>query len=645
MRRILRIGLLLSIPLLGALVYWPGLSGGFLFDDHANLVLDPDWKAETLAPSELYRAMALGIASDFGRPIALLSFAVNHALTGLAPWPLKATGLAFHLLNGVLIALLCRQLFALAPAAVERERMGVYAATLVALAWTVHPLQVSSALYIVQRMEVGAHTGVLLALLCYLHARRRQMAGRSGWPWLLLAGGWTAFGLGFKESALLVPGYAFALELCVLRFRGREGRRSRAWIAAYSLGIAVAVAGYLFVLLPKFGAEAAYATRDFTLAERLLTQPRVLRTYLGQMLFPVPSSLLFYYDHFPISRNLLGTPSPLPAILLLLALAGAAALARRRWPLVSLGIAWFFVAHALTSNIVPLELAFEHRNYFALLGILIALAQVMAWASSRLHMDARRTLAALPVAFLAVLCAIQAQTWGDPFRLAIALASRNPESPRASYDLGQYMLALAGSDRASPLLDLAEREFEHAAALPGSSPLPEQALIVTRARRGLPISRDLWERFKRKLVRRAVGPQEISALYGVVQCRVAGQCALDDNQLLGAFVGVLRRNPGSASLHAMYANYALNVLHDYALAVDMSEEAIRLQPDEVQYKANLARILAAQDVTATELAELIEQIRREDTHGRYAREIERTFRPPPPAPTPPGPGEASRHAP
>ena len=45
---------------------------------------------------------------------------------------------------------------------------------------------------------------------------------------------------------------------------------------------------------------------------------------------------------------------------------------RRQRPLVALGIAWFFAAQLLTATVVPLELVFEHRNYFASLGICLA---------------------------------------------------------------------------------------------------------------------------------------------------------------------------------------------------------------------------------------------------------------------------------
>src|SRR5690606_408703 len=94
------------------LVWQAALAGGFIFDDVPNLVRASGWKAASLAPAGLLEAMRAGLTSDGGRPLAILSFAINHALTGLDPWWLKATSLALHAVNAVLVALLVRQLLA-----------------------------------------------------------------------------------------------------------------------------------------------------------------------------------------------------------------------------------------------------------------------------------------------------------------------------------------------------------------------------------------------------------------------------------------------------------------------------------------------------------------------------------------------------
>lgn len=612
---------LAALAALAAAVFWPGLGGGFLFDDYPNLVNDPDWRIRSLTLAECWRAMTHGLSSASGRPLAMLSFGIDHLLFGLDPHALKRTNILIHLINASLVLVLAQKLFRFLPA--DAAQPGRVAAFLLACAWLMHPLQVSSVLYIVQRMELGAHTFVLLALLAYLRARQAQIAGDRAWTWWLASGAALMLGLGFKETSLLVPGYALLIELTLLHFRGAENRPDRGLIGLYAVGCIATVALFLLVILPGYATSAAYAARDFSVGERLLTQMPVLVMYLDQMVLPIPAKMVFYYDHLTISRSLLDPATTLAAGLLLLALISVAIAVRRRWPLTALGIGWFFVAHALTSNVVPLELAFEHRNYFALLGLLLALVQPLRAAGARLNADARVVLAILPVLALAIFASLHVHTWAEPMRLAMSLASQNPDSPRASYALGALMLEQSGNDSSTPMWSLARKEFQHSASLPNSPALAEQAIIMMDGRSGKAVSAEAWSRFRSKLTAKTqLGAQEIESLYAISHCRIAGQCTFDDRELLHTFVTVLGHNPRSARLHTLYANFAWNVLKDTTLAVQMAREAVELAPRDIDYQVNLAQFLSAQELLENipgnqqELQGLLGNIRRANRGGR-----------------------------
>ncbi|HEY8385690.1 MAG TPA: hypothetical protein VIK82_05645 [Porticoccaceae bacterium] len=611
---------LLILLVAGGLLYRPGLGGGFIFDDYPNLVEDPDWKITSLDLETLHAVIGSGIASFLGRPLAILSFALNHYFTGMDPRAMKLVGVAFHLLNSLLVYFLARRLLALVAIGV---RTAQWAAWLLAFAWMAHPLQASTVLYVVQRMEVGALTGVLLSLLAYLRAREAMRYGLHAWPWWIAVVVAGLVGLGFKETALLLPGYTLALECCLLGFRGRSDLRSRPLVLVYVIGVLVALAAFCWKVLPAMLAPEAYAFRDFTLGERLLTQLSVLALYLRQMLLPWPESLWFYYDNFPVSKGLFQPWATFASLLLLLVLATIAVTCRRRWPLTSLGLAWFFVAHALTSNVVPFELVFEHRNYFALLGILLALVQPLAWLGGRISPEIRIPLVALPVIFATVMGGLQIATWGDPMRLATTLASRNPESSRAGYELGRLLFDRAQGDPASPLWSLAEQEFLHAARLPGSSPLPDQALIILAASHGQAVDPEVWRLFREKLTRRRAGPQEIGALTAVVDCRIGGRCAFEDEQaLFEVLTATLRVNPDSAVIHAVYGNYAFNVLRDPELGINMLREAVTLDPSQIAFRIGLARFLLASDLrNSPEVAETMAVLRAGKARGMYATEL------------------------
>lgn len=573
-------------------LYWPGLYGGFLFDDIPNLVHDPDWKVTSGHPDEWLRAVLSGISSNSGRPLAMLSFAVNHALTGMDPFWLKLSNVLMHALNGVLAWGLCRRLFAHLPDTV-RVRPGNFAALLVAAAWLLHPLQASTVLYVVQRMEIGAATCVFIALLCYLRARDAMIARQSWWPWALGAFTATFLGLGFKESALLAPGFALIIEFALLRFRGPGDRPSRSLISTYCVVAVFGLAGYLAVALPIIQSPSAYGGRNFSLIERLLTQLPVLAMYLKQSLLPLPDFLSFHYDNFPVSRGLLTPPTTAISGLLLLAMAFSALALRRRMPLYALGVAWFYVSHAMTSNVIPLELAFEHRNYISLLGVLIALVQPACALGARLHADARVVMAALPVVALAWLGSVQAGTWGDPMRLAWTLENRNPTSVRASYGLGKELLLASGNVSSTPAWSLAYGQFAQASTLPGTSALPIQALLVLDGQRGMPIPSTRWQQFRDRLVAKPIGPEGASSLHAVSQCRIERRCRFQDEELLDTFLAVLARNPGNPTVHTQYANFLWNVAGDRALAIEVQREALALDPGRDASRIALAQFLGA----------------------------------------------------
>src|SRR3546814_20848978 len=95
--------------------------------------------------------------------------------------------------------------------------------------------------------------------------------------------------------------------------------------------------------------------------------------------------------------------SDLPAIAAVLALLGTAWSLRTRWPLFALGVFLFFAAHFIASTVVGLELAFEHRNHFALIGMVLAIGSLLAHASQRLRIRPSMPALVCPL-LLACLC-------------------------------------------------------------------------------------------------------------------------------------------------------------------------------------------------------------------------------------------------
>src|SRR3984885_13655768 len=110
LRSSIHLTLLLAALAITAALYWPGLQGGFLFDDYPNIVDNHNVQPVDAKFSSLVAAALSSPSSQFKRPLASLSFALNYLATGLDPYWMKLTNLIIHLLNGLLVFLLSRVL-------------------------------------------------------------------------------------------------------------------------------------------------------------------------------------------------------------------------------------------------------------------------------------------------------------------------------------------------------------------------------------------------------------------------------------------------------------------------------------------------------------------------------------------------------
>lgn len=421
------------MALLVAWAYWPGLSGPFLFDDFGNLdVLGAygrirDW------PTFLYY-LTSGNADPTGRPVAVLSFLLDARDWPADPWPFKCTNLLLHLINTGLLAWVIARLqdglLRRNPAAVISPWTPLLAAAL----WAAHPLFVSTTLYVVQREAMLPLTFVLLALLAWDRAVLAFAASRNvrGWCWTVFGVGAATLLAGFsKANGFLAPALAGLAYLACLRPATASTPRRRADIAAWlCLGVpTLLIVGYLIHVAWQLWPLPSLPTRDWTLPERLLSEPRALWTYLGQWLLPRAGGGGVYVEDFAASRTWLAPWTTLPAILGLLASATWSIAYRRRFPILCLAILFFLVAHLLESTTIPLELYFEHRNYLSMALFGWPLAHFLLRSGAYPHY--RAVAATLILAALLMLTHARATVWGNPVLLGMLSADYRHDSARA----------------------------------------------------------------------------------------------------------------------------------------------------------------------------------------------------------------------
>jgi hypothetical protein len=416
------------------LAYRPGLSGTFQLDDHPNLSTLEALKDEPTA-DQFAQFLLKGIASPLGRPVSLMSFAVQAGEWPDNPGAFILGNILLHLVNGTL---LFWWLLRVARLRGDPGPDRLYVPLAATVIWLIAPIQASAVLYVVQRMTELAATFVFLGMGLYLVGRERMAAGavRPGLTWMSV-GMLVGAGLGTlaKENAAQMPLMVLALECTLLAHLPRP-RAWRLWAAPFLAAPALALLAYVaWTGLAATG----YWGRDFTPVERLLSEPRALFMYLHKMLAPWPSAIRLLYDDFPASRGLLSPWTTSVAIAALAGFAFAAWKLRTAVPMFAFAVLWFLSCHVLESSALPLELVFEHRNYQASAGVWLALAAdgalVIRRASSQV---ARSVFAALAAAYLVLHATVTWQVatlWGRPLELAAWTAAQLPDSARAQQGL------------------------------------------------------------------------------------------------------------------------------------------------------------------------------------------------------------------
>lgn len=569
-------GLLAGLCALVSLaVMWPGRGGDFIFDDVPNIVDNRYLQLSDLSWDSLKRS-SLSYAPGHGsRPLAMLSFALDYWRGGgLNPGVFKETSLFIHGLTVLALAFMLRLLLTMAH---WSPRRAGWMALAVAMAWAVHPLQVSSALYVVQRMQTLGTLFLVLALWAYLCARQAGIAGQASTKYWGLFALSALLGLACKEDVILLPGFTWILELTVLGFRAASPQQSARWRRGYQLLIGLGAAFFLLGVLPHYWSSDPYAWRGFNSMERLLTQGRVLVMYLGQMLLPLPQYLPFYYDDLLPSRGLLNPATTLASLVLLAGILAWAWHWRVRQPVFAAGVMLFFMGHFITSNVLNLELVFEHRNHFPLIGILMALGALAGMAADRVRIS-RGAAGLLGGAVLLTLCLltfIRASIWGSPLQFAMQGADWAPNSPRALQLLCKTYYNRSGGDPDHPFFSFAIQTCEKAAYLPNEF-VALSDLITLKTIKGEDATAD-WQALRERLQHAIISPESRDLPWLMVN-NINKGVPLDSRQMVKTIMAYAERVQLAPAEAANLADYVLYQSQEPARAYALYEKAIRQSP-------------------------------------------------------------------
>ncbi len=442
--------------LLAIACYGPSLSGPFLFDDIPNLELMGDRGGLTSIESYI-EFITSAQAGPIGRPLSLASFALDGQNWPTDPRPFRVTNLILHLVNGLLIFALARLIFSTVHTRTTADKLALICMAL----WLLHPLLVSTTAYVIQRMAQLSCLFTLAGLITFMHGRKTLSDDpQRGWIWIVAGMGICgALALLSKETGILLPFYALIIELTVFNSVALARHHRTAIIAILCTPLVLLLA---YMAVSWQSTILTFEFRPYSMQERLLTQPVVLLDYLRQVLSPQLSGLGLFHDDFPISRGLLDPIVTLASIVMIATLLFLSIWFRRRWPLVSLGILWFFIGHSLEAGPIALEIYFEHRNYLPLLGPVIALCSMLPLLSEKL----RRALPAILILVIGMECFLTwqaAATWGSEERFMQTTLVEHPDSLRAQqYVANRLIIQRQFPDALAVQDSLAAKYPEHA---------------------------------------------------------------------------------------------------------------------------------------------------------------------------------------
>ena len=545
----------------GIIIYSNTLRVPFVFDDLVYIKDNPILKDPLNLPAIISFAPS--------RWIGFFSFAINYYF---GDWN---TG-GYHLVNLMIhigSAICCYGLLFLTLRTPRMQNRPVEHKSLLALLagliFLTHPVQTEAVTYIWQRVESLAGFLFLFSLLLYVKARLDANAEKPSSPphlsWSYVISCLLAYACAMtKETAITLPVIIILYEIVFFGDFRKPSKHALVRLLPFLS---------LVIVVPVLASESPVVTSNLMYESPpagtyLLTQTRVITTYLRLLVWPVGQNL--DYD-FPLSESLL-EPGVIAGILLILSLAGVAILVRRSSPLIAFGIIWFFLTLSPTSSVVPLpDVIFEHRLYLPLAGFAFVLVGIPAMAERRIRI--LTTVLIITILIFSVSTYRRNGVWQDDVKLWQDTVAKSPRKARPRVNLATAYIKIKEYDRALAELSRAlSLKPDYAAAHENEGVAYFHKKDYHRA----------IAAFQRAI---ELSPNQASAYYGRGEAYMRlgkGDLAIED------FRKVLSINPSHLSARN---NLGLLLAEKgaYPKAIREFEAVLRLEPNHKDASFNLAR--------------------------------------------------------
>jgi hypothetical protein len=470
-----------------------------------------------------------------GRPISVASFTLNYLFFGATPFSFKAVNLGLHFVTSLAISLFIYLLVILQPRA---RKHAIPIALMTGFIWLVHPLQVSTVLYPVQRMTQLCHLFILMGLNTYLWGRIRlnkmqpyayQIIGASLFIFFPLA-------VLSKETGVLFPWYLICIEYFLLQFHCRhqkDKKRLKRANSLMSLSLLLGAVFYYWLHLEKF--LNIFAEKNISLIDRLLTETKVVILYMKLIFLPQIGEMGLYHDDFPISTHI--DVNVFISCLLLTFSAILIIYFRKRASIVSFGLSWFFLSQAIESTALPLELVFEHRNYLAMVGLIfIPVYYFVLFINKKSNLKkASIFLFSTIVILMMTLTYFRSVSWSSPQKFLISERLHHPQSARVHIEIANWYLNNKQYENAFTELESAQLIEPYNGGI-----ILHKILIHCRAKS---VPAELYEEALKTVRQGAITPYVILVLDQMVQNMFNHQCSSVDKDKISLIIQEAMKNP------------------------------------------------------------------------------------------------------
>jgi len=560
------------IALIAFALYWPAMSGPFLFDDFFNL-------NSLQLNGGIYGFQAWldfvfsGGSSFLGRPLALATFTINAQTWPADPLPFKITNIIIHCFNAWLVFYLLEKIKVLYNQTHD-IKINRFAPIIGATIWLLHPIHLTTILQVIQRMTLLSGTFILLSLIGYIYyLKKYKLTVNKSFviliTFLTIMG---LFGILSKETAIIVPLMMFALNYTIFRKHlAQNPKFTFIWQSLLLCGpLLLFLVGSVYL---SSNLEDLWQARDFTLIERLLTEARILFQYLSHIFIPRASGAGLFHDDIVISTSFISPITTLSSVIGLAVIICLAIKIKKSAPFFSLAILWYLLGHIFESTVWPLELYFEHRNYIPSICLIFILFQFSLFLTG----NYQKTFLFISGCFLTLTTLVTAMStplWGNELKLFTTWAEENPTSIRAQHAAAMVWLNLNDDPISSKYFLL--QAYKHNPMNIGTRiRLIENYCYFDK-------TDDNLQYFIRGLAEIKPDTVYLRAISSIIKLKEIGACKSLSNDFVIQFITVLENNAKITSTAGSWLFYhkarMLLVSKNYQEALKYAEKASQLSP-------------------------------------------------------------------